>query len=256
MPSRPMFDWHGPLCQLLMINEDSSIDEDAAAKLELAESIEETLMELYGDARTFASKMASSEQTLATIRARMEMISCTLGSVSGRTRPQLAHVVGSKAITNGLDLYLEKNKDVAFLVYRNFECCNNNRPKRDTNRSGKRPAPTPADFFVSENVSIVSDDLRDALSEVCKEALGNIPGPLFVKDKYIKAPFFWWYHHRNEIEESRRKLDGSKQELVSTMYDYIIETLGPQWLTVDSLLAEGGMEAQYIDFLFVRKPRL
>lgn len=44
MPSRPMFDWHGPLCQLLMINEDSSIDEDAAAKLELAESIEETLM--------------------------------------------------------------------------------------------------------------------------------------------------------------------------------------------------------------------
>lgn len=179
------------------------------------------------------------------------MISCTLGSVSGRTRPQLAHVVGSKAITNGLDLYLEKNKDVAFLVYRNFECCNNNRPKRDTNRSGKRPAPTPADFFVSENVSIVSDDLRDALSEVCKEALGNIPGPLFVKDKYIKAPFFWWYHRRNEIEESRRKLDGSKQELVSTMYDYIIETLGPQWLTVDSLLAEGGMEAQYIDFLFV-----
>ncbi|KAK0111236.1 hypothetical protein ONS95_001610 [Cadophora gregata] len=50
MPSRPMFDWLGPLCQLLKISEDSSIDdisdalEDAASKLELAESIRETMM--------------------------------------------------------------------------------------------------------------------------------------------------------------------------------------------------------------------
>lgn len=49
MPSRPMFDWHGPLCQLLKISEDSSIEdisealEDAAAKLELAENLDKLM---------------------------------------------------------------------------------------------------------------------------------------------------------------------------------------------------------------------
>jgi hypothetical protein len=44
-----MFDWHGPLCQLLKISEDSSIEdisealEDAAAKLELAENLDKLM---------------------------------------------------------------------------------------------------------------------------------------------------------------------------------------------------------------------
>jgi hypothetical protein len=44
-----MFDWHGPLCQLLKISENSSIEdisealEDAAAKLELADNIDKLL---------------------------------------------------------------------------------------------------------------------------------------------------------------------------------------------------------------------
>ncbi|KAH7333350.1 ATPase [Rhexocercosporidium sp. MPI-PUGE-AT-0058] len=259
MPSRPMFDWHGPLCQLLKMSEDSSIDdisdalEDAAAKLELAESIAETMMP--GNYMAMQGHLPPRWQVLNKITcydsSEDDDEILYLGDPYMVERgPQLAHIVGSRAITNGLDLYLEKNKDVAFLVYRNFECCNN-KSKRETNRSDKKPTLTPTDFFVSENVSIESDDLREALSEVCKDALGGIPGPLFVEDELIKAPFFWWYHRRSEIEEARRKLNGSKQELVSTLYEYIMQTLGQQWSEVDSLLAEGKMEARYIDFLFV-----
>jgi hypothetical protein len=49
MPSRPMFDWYGPLYQLLKISEDLSIEdisealEDAAVKLELADNIDKLL---------------------------------------------------------------------------------------------------------------------------------------------------------------------------------------------------------------------
>src|SRR3569833_2877285 len=43
--------------------------------------------------------------------------------------PALAHLRGSQAIDN-LELHLERNKEITFIVYREFECCGRPGPAR------------------------------------------------------------------------------------------------------------------------------
>jgi hypothetical protein len=163
--------------------------------------------------------------------------------------PQDAHVVGSKAITAGLDLYLEKNKDVSFIVYRDYQCCSRTSPQ--PHRSEKSRLPAPSDFLGRETISIVSNDLSEALKAVAEAALNGLPTPTFEVDEDFWAPFLWWYHRREEIAEAQLGLDNRLQVHLSTLHEYIMESLGSEWSEVDSLLAEGRISAQYIDYLFV-----
>jgi hypothetical protein len=163
--------------------------------------------------------------------------------------PHNAHVIGSKAITNGLDLYLEKNKDISFIVYRDYQCCDRASPQ--PHRSEKSPLPAPSDFLDRKTISIVSNDLSKALKAVAKVALNDLPTPSFEVGEDFWAPFLWWYHRREEIVEAQLELDNRLQEHLSTLHEYIMESLGSEWSKVDSLLAEGRISAQYIDYLFV-----
>jgi hypothetical protein len=102
-----------------------------------------------------------------------------------------------------------------------------------------------------ETISIVSNDLSEALKAVAEAALNGLPTPTFEVDEDFWAPFLWWYHRREEIAEAQLGLDNRLQVHLSTLHEYIMESLGSEWSEVDSLLAEGRISAQYIDYLFV-----
>lgn len=285
-----MFDWHEPLCNLLKISEDSSIDdisealEDAAAKLDLADNLGK-LMYAFTFRQPLTntthpeylpnfsnlwdhSSLTWNRPTNTALQVELpprwqviNRIQCQdahededdmlyLGDPYIVERgPQNAHVVGSKAITNGLELYLEKNKDVSFIVYRDYQCCSmTNLPLR---RSDKASPPVPSDFLSGETISIVSKDLSEALQAVAKVALDDLPTATFEVHEEFWAPFPWWYHRRKEIAEAQRELDKRLQEQLSTLEGYVVESLESEWSKVDSLLAEGMISAEYLHYLFV-----
>lgn len=158
-------------------------------------------------------------------------------------------MVGSKAITNGLDLYLEKNKDISFIVYRDHQCCS--QTDNRTRCSNKEDKPVPSDFLVKEAISIVSEDLSQTLQVVANIALDDLSVPTFETHDEFLVPFLWWYHRRKEIAKLKPEFASKEQENLSVFEDYIEESIQPEWLKVDSLLSKGMISAQYMHYLFV-----
>ncbi|KAG5748834.1 hypothetical protein H9Q70_008513 [Fusarium xylarioides] len=70
--------------------------------------------------------------------------------------PYRSHLRCSRLVDN-LELYLERNKDIVCIAYRDYECCG--RPP---------PVPDPGQFelLVKENVDIVSEELRAAWDQL------------------------------------------------------------------------------------------
>ncbi|KAF6822948.1 AAA family ATPase [Colletotrichum plurivorum] len=165
-----------------------------------------------------------------------------------------AHLRGSRAIPH-LELHLERNKEITFIVYRNFECCGEAPPKTLTyhGRVADSLESDASSFLKTEYMHIISEELSDGLQELAYSALAGIPHPRFDKphDEEISYPYLWWFHRRNEIESDIEKLGATSQKHVSVLRDYIRGQLAKEWSMVDLLLNEGRMTAEYIRYLFV-----
>ncbi|KAF6808464.1 AAA family ATPase [Colletotrichum sojae] len=164
-----------------------------------------------------------------------------------------AHLRGSRAIPH-LELYLERNKEITFIVYRNFECCGEAPPKTLTyhGRVADSLESDASSFLKTEYMHIISEELSDGLQELAFSALAGIPHPRFDKphEEEVSYPYLWWFHRRDEIESDIEKLGATSQKHVSVLRDYVRGQLAKEWSTVNLLLDEGRMTAEYIRYLF------
>ncbi|KAI0506425.1 ATPase [Xylaria bambusicola] len=158
--------------------------------------------------------------------------------------PYQAHLRGSNKIYN-FELHLERNKEIAFLVVREFECC------------GQRSHPgvdlQAKDFLVKEYVSSISTEFRQALVELCNLALQGIAHPNFEDGEVnqIYYPYLWWFHGRLDIEEARVQISPKSLVYLGIFQNYLDTCLGDEWKTVDVLLSTGYITAEYVRYLFV-----
>ncbi|KAG4255471.1 ATPase [Fusarium proliferatum] len=167
--------------------------------------------------------------------------------------PHRAHLRCSRLVDN-LDLYLERNKDIICIAYRDYECC------------GKPPpVPDPGQFelLVRENVDIVSDELRAAwnhlvvaVNEVAGLPINIFRGTFDSEDENSRAqetqhPYLWWFQHRNRIERVKSYLSQESRNQVEAFQLYLKVYLGDEWAKVDSLIREGKITAKYLSYLFV-----
>lgn len=170
------------------------------------------------------------------------------------TGPYDAHLRGSHAIPH-LELHLERNKEITFIVYRNFECCAESAPKTVAyhSRVTRTLDSDPSSFFKSEDISIVAEDLSETLQEMADLALQGIPHPKFNRrsDDDISFPYLWWFHRRKEIDLISDALSPTFQKHLEVFQTYIHGRLEKEWSAVDSLLAQGRITAKYIRYLFV-----
>ncbi|KAF4438887.1 aaa family atpase [Fusarium acutatum] len=164
--------------------------------------------------------------------------------------PHRAHLRCSRLVDN-LELYLERNKDIVCIAYRDYECC------------GKPPpVPDPGQFelLVRENVHIVSDELRVAWDQlvvaVTEDAPTNISRDTFdLEDENGRVqetqhPYLWWFQHRNRIERAKSYLSQESKNQVEAFQLYLRVYLGDEWAKVDSLIREGKIAAKYLSYLF------
>ncbi|CVK94514.1 related to TOB3 (member of AAA-ATPase family) [Fusarium mangiferae] len=166
--------------------------------------------------------------------------------------PFRAHLRCSRLVDN-LELYLERNKDIVCIAYRDYECC------------GKPPpVPDPGQFelLVRENVDIVSDELRAAWNHLVVAVNEDVGSPTNIsrgtfdsEDENGRAqetqhPYLWWFQHRNRIERVKSYLSHESKNQVEAFQHYLKLYLGDEWAKVDSLIREGKITAKYLSYLF------
>ncbi|KAJ4111386.1 hypothetical protein NW765_016511 [Fusarium oxysporum] len=166
--------------------------------------------------------------------------------------PYRAHLRCSRLVDN-LELYLERNKDIVCIAYRDYECCGRPPPV---------PDPGQFDLLVRENVDIVSDELRVAWDQLVvavtedAESPTNISrGTFDLEDENARAqetqhPYLWWFQHRNRIERAKSSLSQESKNQVEAFQHYLRLYLGDEWAKVDSLIREGKITAKYLSYLF------
>lgn len=174
--------------------------------------------------------------------------------------PYNAHLMASSPINN-FELYLERNKEIIFLVYRDYRCCQE--PVMDPPEAqGEVGLRIDASLLLqSEQISPIAPELQEALSQIADVALRGVPHPDFRRaspakdDDKILHPYIWYFHRRAEIREEINKLPPAVRRYVGRFRKYIEGRMMEEWANVEELLEVGRISTKYMEYLIVSKPR-
>ncbi len=164
--------------------------------------------------------------------------------------PYNAHLRGSQPINN-FELYLERNKEIVFIVYKDYDCCGKSPLPLHRSKNEREFEVDASALLVREQTSIISRDLRLALGDLANTALQGIPHPDFEDEGEISHPYIWYFHRRKEIAAATDGLQPEARRYLDVFHDYIQDRMMDEWNTVDKLLGEKKISAQYMDYLFV-----
>lgn len=161
-----------------------------------------------------------------------------------------AHLASSRHIRS-MELYLERNKDVSFLVIREFACCKGSVPWKSS-YDGKTSEEDLSHFFSGEYLDIVSDETLSALEVLSESALKEIDHPKFVDNRFraIAYPYLWWYHSRHEIETAKAGMASNFQIQINLLQDYMEDRLKKTWDSVEEMTARGMITAELLRYIF------
>jgi ribosomal protein S15P/S13E len=167
--------------------------------------------------------------------------------------PHRAHLRCSRLVDN-LELYLERNKDIVCIAYRDYQCCGKSPPVSN---------PGHLENLIGESVDIVSDELRGAWNQLVgvitdkAERSTNISRGTFDSEdedgraEEFRHPYLWWFRHRKRIERAKSYLCQESKDQVEAFQDYLRVSVGDEWSKVDSLILGGKITAKYLEYLFV-----
>lgn len=155
----------------------------------------------------------------------------------------------SLPVTN-FELYLEKNKDIAFIVYRDFHPAadmagsdTSDRPAKST--GAWRPLPR------SETIRPVGQVLIEAIETL-----------LSSRDEYssllqnykdapeLQAPYLTVYNSRKDLDTIKEGLSPEGQKQFSLLLQYITDQYGDRYEAADSLFSENKISSANMPYLF------
>jgi dsDNA-binding SOS-regulon protein len=248
------FSWRNEICRLLEVSPDA-LDEEVFQAIGKASKI-----------------LKEAEKMRAVFEARqgpprfqvIHSVQCEKSNTEGKlypdqpwvveTGPQNAHLRGSQPILN-FELFLERNKEVVAIIYKNYRCCGNSRAYPKKARREDDEQIEASSLLISEDIAIISEDLKSAMVEFPDTVLREFPNPKFEEDEKLKYPYIWWFHHRKEINEALAKYKSSDWfPMVNLVREYMLERMTEEWETVDNLLGRNKISLQYMGYLFVSSP--
>lgn len=172
------------------------------------------------------------------------------------------HVRGGQSINN-FELFLERNKEIAFIVYRQYDCCTRSVTPHRREQGGIGVEIDPSALLQREHIHILADELKTVLEAIFVTALQDVPCPDLdhVPNRVqadtgeeISHPYLWYYHGRTEIGQMIDGLPAATRRYAVPFRDYVQGRMSEDWTAVDALLREGMVTAAYIDYLFVSVP--
>ncbi|KAF7506315.1 hypothetical protein GJ744_011888 [Endocarpon pusillum] len=150
----------------------------------------------------------------------------------------------SLPVTN-FDLYLEKNKDIAFIVYRDF-LAGSGRPDHSTEIAGSvRPLPSSETIRPITQVLIQTIETllssQDEFSSLLQE---------YKKSPELQAPYLAVYHSRKYLHTFQEGLSSEAQKQFSLLLQYTTDQYGEKYAAADSLFSENKISSDNVPYLF------
>lgn len=169
------------------------------------------------------------------------------------------HKVGlrcSSPVTN-FELFLEKNKDLSFLVYEYFDSDHEaTRPKSsregwldiDVLSSSSSSSSPPQ--RTSQSVRPVSEDLCKAIEAIlgCRAEYTQTLD-VYRDSQELKAPYLFLYHSREDFDQFQKDLSPKAYAQLRLFFDFVMENYGQTYARVDSLLSRGKITTKYVNYL-------
>ena len=214
--------------------------------------------------RTEKEKAPSRYQIIYRIK-RMETVHDRKGSTKFEQylpffdHPEWVKGQGTNRIQSNLplsnfELYLERNKDVAFIVYRNF----------DTNspRIVAKPRTDDDDDDASERLVHLPQYTSETIRPVDKSLIEAINTLLGSKQEYadilrgfsttfeLAAPYLFIYYSRESLKQFLDSLPLIAKAQLSLLSDFVTEEYADEYSGADSLLSQGKISPEHVRYLF------
>ncbi|KAF4339550.1 AAA family ATPase [Fusarium beomiforme] len=167
--------------------------------------------------------------------------------------PHKTHLRGGSPISS-LELYLERNKDIAFLVYVDFVCCGED-PIEAAHHPSHQYHPIEAAtlaLHTKESICIISPHLQIALQGLEVSVLRDLPHPSFADPSpQISFPYLWWFHRRDQIDRAIAELEVEPAGHLSLLRNYMVDRLQRDWSKVDELTSTGLISLEYLQYIYI-----
>jgi hypothetical protein len=154
-----------------------------------------------------------------------------------------------------LDLYLEQNKGISFLIYRTFD---------DTKRGAQQMVEcnTPSDCINSENpdgptpqrecIEPIAPKLRDALHRILQSRPEYVSLlEQYQKSRVVDAPYLFMYHGRSRWEKLLTRFSSRTQEQLRMFADYVFQYYGDEYAAAEEVFSQGNVTPAFMKYLFV-----
>ncbi|KAK5271709.1 hypothetical protein LTR96_003536 [Exophiala xenobiotica] len=156
----------------------------------------------------------------------------------------------SLPVTN-FELYLERNKDIAFIVYRDFhpappDIAGSSSIDRPVKNAGSvRPLP------ISETIQPIAQELIEAIETLLssRDEYSSLLQEYKVSPE-LQAPYLTVYHSRKDLHTIREGLSPEPQKQFDLLLQYVTDQYGENYAAADSLFSESKISSENVPYLF------
>ena len=164
-----------------------------------------------------------------------------------------SHVQGRIRIGD-IQLYLDRNTEVALVVYKDYVCKKSNLMRSMRWKKARQNNMPPPDdlsaIICSESLSIISTNLCTALKEVFKYQRNVSHYPKVEVRGEINAPYTFFYHDQATIKEEVLRLPQNLEEAIGLLMEYFEENLMEDFRKADEQFHEAKVSSETIQYLF------
>jgi hypothetical protein len=141
------------------------------------------------------------------------------------------------------ELYLEKNKDVAFIVYRDFQT-------GSMDNAASYPV-THLPRHSSEKIQPINRDLITAIVDLLssRDEYAKLL-EMYLESNKLPAPYLFIYHSRTSLEEFQDGLTLPAKTQLSLLSKYVTEQFAHEYAAADDLLSQNKILPEYVHYLF------
>ncbi|KAI1820846.1 hypothetical protein F4861DRAFT_521315 [Xylaria intraflava] len=145
---------------------------------------------------------------------------------------------------DNFDLYLEQNKDLAFIVYKTYT------PLKNDDKRAFLEGDCPK-FKIGESIKPITRALIAGVRTLLgskyeySHLLQN-----FERTAELHAPYLFVYHQRADWERLRFDVTQSSQVQLTMLWNYIVQSRGKEYAAADRWIASGKITPKYIQYLF------
>jgi hypothetical protein len=143
------------------------------------------------------------------------------------------------------DLFLEKNKDISFIVYKTYVA-----PHPAEQDAWTHPDDVPK-FKIDESIKPITEELVEAVKVLLtsREEYTDL-WQNFKSSKELLAPYLFVYHQRAHWNELRASVTQSSEEQLAMLWTYVIQNHGGEFAAADACISDGKINSKYLQYLF------